>query len=318
MGISDLFSVFTILAFALPVAACGGSQGTRVDAADAADAGTEAPADASTERGAPDPSCAVGDGDDGAADTRREYLDLNVTASGFDAHEGLPVYVVTGLANGGVLGVGSATVVGGGFTLHFAGGYQRNRNQAIVWFVDTNRDGICATADGDHIGYLAAAAFNPAANESLDLTITDNHVDTTPGFPESCSRTRPFGDMLDMNILASGFGPHEGQTVHLVTRPVQNGAIFAAGTASVVGGGFAFHFRRAFARFTYQEIFWFVDVDGDGLCTTGVDHPGYTITAAFSPIGTDPIDMPISDNHIDSSARGANVCLVMNGCRLAP
>jgi hypothetical protein len=124
--------------------------------------------------------------------------------------------------------------------------------------------------------------------------------------------------MLDMNVTGTGFDAGEGRTVHLLARTVDNGAIFASGGAVVASGGFVLHFPRGFERFTYEEIMFFVDVDGDGRCTPGTDDPGYTVTAAFNPTQNVPVDVPLMDNHMAQSARGADVCAVMNGCQLAP
>jgi hypothetical protein len=123
--------------------------------------------------------------------------------------------------------------------------------------------------------------------------------------------------MADMNVTGLGFKAHEGAIVHLLTRSFQNGAVFGRGEAPVAAGGFAFRLPHAFVSFTYQEVFWYVDADGDGACTTA-DHRGYTVTAAFRPTGNEALDQPITDNHVVTSARGADVCIVMNGCLLAP
>jgi hypothetical protein len=125
--------------------------------------------------------------------------------------------------------------------------------------------------------------------------------------------------MLDFNITGSGFEAHDGQRLHLLTRTAYNGAIFGAGDAVVAGGGFAFHFPKGYERFTYQEILVFVDVDGDGVCVTGTDHTGYTASSAFNPVQiAPPVNQQVMDNHTSRSARGADICVIMNGCQVAP
>ena len=255
---------------------------------------------------------------DGGSVTSPPYLDLDVTASGFAEHEGQKVFLVTRANIAGVLGAGSATVTGGAFAFHFAKGYKRATNQEILWLLDADGDGVCDDTAGDHTGYVLLSATDPPAAAPVAIAISDNHVRTTSSNANLCNPPAPFGDMLDMNITGTGFDAHEGRAVHLLTRNPSNGAIFGSGDARVAGGGFAFHFPRGFQRFTYQEIFFFVDIDGDGKCAPGTDHLGYTVTPGFNPTQNVPLDLQIMDNHMAQSARGADVCVVMNGCQIAP
>lgn len=254
---------------------------------------------------------------DGGADADPRYLDLDIAASGFAAHEGQKVFLVTRGGIGTVLGVGTKTVAAGSFSFHFPKGYLRAWSQEILWLVDSDGDGLCTAAAGDHTGYVVAGGFDPAGNAPFAVSITDNHVGATPREPDLCNPTLAFGEMLDFNITGSGFAAHDGRTVRLLTRTGQNGAIFGAGQAMVTAGGFAFHFPKGFETFTYQEVIWFVDDDGDGTCTAA-DHTGSVVTSAFSPLQIEPLDMSITDNHMTMTARGADICTVMNGCQLAP
>jgi hypothetical protein len=124
--------------------------------------------------------------------------------------------------------------------------------------------------------------------------------------------------MFDFIVTGSGFASHDGRRVHLLTRTAVNGAIFGSDVATVMNGSFSFTFPKGFEWVSYQEVFWFVDEDGDGICTAAVDHPGYAVTPAFTPLENVPVTMPITDNHATRSARRADVCVVMNGCQLAP
>lgn len=245
------------------------------------------------------------------------FLNLDVRGDGFGAHEGQAVHLVTRTNSSGVIGAGTVTVEGGGFTVHFESGYERNTSQQLIWFADQDGDGTCNPAMGDHMGYVAVGPFDPAANDALAVSVSDNHVTDVAGDTTVCSANRAFGGMVDMNVMASGFAAHEGSTVHVLTRTFQNGAVFGRGQATVASGGFSLRFPRGFVVQTYQEVFWFVDVDGDGVCTA-TDHPGYTVTAAAVPTANQPFDQMISDNHTAMSARAADVCVVMNGCPIAP
>jgi hypothetical protein len=261
--------------------------------------------------GGVDPSCIRPDAQ------LHKFLNLDVRGDGFGAHEGQAVHLVTRISTSGVLGAGRVTVASGGFAIHFEGGYQRNTSQQLIWFADQDGDGTCNPAMGDHMGYVALGPFDPAADDALAVTISDNHVTDVAGDPSVCSANRPFGGMTDMNVTATGFAAHDGSTVYVLTRTFQNGAVFGRGQATVASGGFSLHLPRGFVVMTYQEVLWFVDVDGDGVCTAN-DHLGYTVTAAAVPTGNQPFDQMISDNHTDMSARAADVCVVMNGCPIAP
>jgi hypothetical protein len=263
-------------------------------------------------------SPAACEGVDGGSVTSPPYLDLDVTASGFAQHEGQTVFLVTRASIAGVLGSGSAKVTGGAFAFHFPKGYKRASDQEILWLIDADGDGVCDAAAGDHTGYAVVSATDPPTAAPIAIAISDNHLQTTSSGANFCIAGAPFGDMFDLNITGTGFDAHEGRTVHLLTRNLYNGAIFGSGYAVVAGGGFAFHFPRGVERFTYQEIFFFVDIDGDGKCAPGTDHPGYTTTPGFNPTQNIPLDMQVMDNHMAESARGADVCVVMNGCQLAP
>ena len=247
-----------------------------------------------------------------------KFLNLDVRGESFADHNGETLYLITRSGSSGIIGTGKTLVSAGGFAVHFEGGYERNTSQQLLWFADADGDGNCNLSKGDHIGYVSLGPFDPVANDALTATIADNHVMDIPGETSPCSGARPFGDMLDMNVSASGFQAHEGSSVYMLTRTFQNGAVFGRGQTAVASGRFAFNFPRGFARQAYQEVFWFVDLDGDGLCTTTSDHLGYAVTAAFSPTGNQPLDMTITDNHAGTSARGADVCIVMNGCPIAP
>jgi hypothetical protein len=251
---------------------------------------------------------------DGGSAAGLSYVDMNVTASGFGEHEGQTILLVTRGGVGSVFGSGNARVTGGAFALRFAKGYLRSIDQEILWLIDANGDGVCS--DGEHTGFALVSAVDPAG--PLEVAITDNHARTTSRNVDICTPTRSFGEMLDMNVTGRGFEAHDGMRVRLLTRTNDNGAVFGFGEAVVAGGGFALHFPRGFERFTYQEILLYVDVDGDGACATETDHSSYLVTSAFNPVDNSPLDQPVLDDHMAQSARGADVCAVMNGCHIAP
>src|SRR6266498_514797 len=286
-------------------AGTGGSGGAAVS-----DAGVGGAADASAATGC--------EGVDAGGIVSPAYADMTITASGFAEHEGRSVFLVTRANISGVIGARSVTVTGGRFAFRFPKGYKRSSEQDLLWLIDSDGDGRCNTDAGDHTGYLRVNAANPAGSDALEVAITDNHVRTTSGGVDICNPAAPFGDMMDFNITGVGFEAHDGQRVHLLTRTAYNGAIFGSGDAVVTGGGFAFHFPKDYQRFTYQEIFLCVDVDGDGACAPGTDHTTYKATSAFNPVPITPFDDQVMDDHTSKSGRNADVCIVMNGCQIAP
>lgn len=255
---------------------------------------------------------------DAGADRQRSFIDLRITGVAFDEHNGSTIHLyAAGSSINDVYGFGTQVIAGAGFVLDLPGGYRRGSIQAIVWFVDADGDGTCNSGNNDHPGYTTIGPFDPGpgANERIDVTISDNHLNPFQGTGDPCAgATVP---LLDLDIKGSAFDAHEGQTIHLLTSSPNNDVVRAAGQATIQAGTFAFHFPKGFERFTYQDVFWFVDVDGDGRCTTGADHTGYVSTAAFNPSDAAPLQMTITDNHA-ATVRGQDVCAVMSGCRPPP
>lgn len=325
------------------VAGCGG--GARTDARMDADTGDAATAtwDAPTEDQPDSPSLdasaddqpdsasldASADGGPGSTDTGvlcqpgdagadrlRSFIDLRITGVAFDEHNGSTIHLYTTPSE--LYGLGTQVIAGGGFVLDLPSGYKRatGSTQAIVWFVDADGDGICNSGNNDHSGYTTIGPFDPVtgADQRIDVTISDNHTNPLQGTGDPCAgATAP---LLDVDISGSAFDAHEGQTIHLLTSSPYNDIIRAAGQATIQAGGFMFHFPKGLERFTYQQVFWFVDVDGDGRCTTGTDHTGYQATSAFNPstAAPPPQRITIMDNHI-MTQQSQDVCAVMNGCR---
>ena len=158
--------------------------------------------------------------------------------------------------------------------------------------------------------------FDPAGNDAYSVTIFHNDVAGIPGETNPCVGVRPFGDMADIGLRATGFEAHEGATVYVLARNALNGFVFARGQYPYLSGQFGLHLPRAYARNLAEEIFWFVDADGDRLCT-GSDHRGYAVTPVVAT-QVDQVTVEITDNHATETAKGVDVCLVLNGCPVAP
>jgi hypothetical protein len=252
-----------------------------------------------------------------AAEGRRPSLDIKVTGSGFDRHDGNPVHLLTRSSGTVALrGIGRGAIIGGRFTIYVPNGYQRGADQEILWFVDVDSDGKCGASAGDHLGYAAIAALDPVGNDAVEVSISDDHPATLPGNIDVCTAMQP---LLTMAVTGSGFGAHERAVVYLLTR-TSNGAQLAGGPASVaVGGGVSFSQRPyAYARGSNQEVLWFIDAQSGParFCDLGTgDHVGTLETGPLEPAANGVVNLAITDNHVERSAGAEDVCAVMNGCR---
>jgi hypothetical protein len=244
-----------------------------------------------------------------------QYLDLQVQGETFGAYNGRTIYVFTREDRAGMLGMGNTKIADGRFELRFPGGLRRNASaQGVSWFIDVDGDGLCNTAAGDHQGYRALEPYDPPGNPPRTVVVEDDQV-TSTRVRGACDGTRPFEEMSDIVLNGSGFSEHEGARIRVLTRSTY-GPAFGSGEATIVGGAWSVTFQHGYAQFTYQEVLWFVDVDGDGVCST-VDHAGNLGTNAFTPKGNAVVTMPVPDNHRTKTARNVDVCVVMNGCPLA-
>jgi hypothetical protein len=253
---------------------------------------------------------------DPAAEGTRPVLDMKVVGSGFDAHEGESVRLLTRNAGTGALrGIGRGTVFGGRLTVYLPNGYERAADQEILWFVDVDGDGACNAGAGDQLGYARPVGFNPAGNEVLEVSVTDDPA-TVPATVDVCSGMQP---LLTMAVTGSGFGAHEGATIYVATRTA-NGAPLAGTLTSIsVGGGASFsQLPYAYERTANQQVLWFVDVQRApaGVCdTSSGDDVGYVGTGSLAPVGNGVSNLGITDNHVDATATNEEICAVMNGCR---
>ena len=242
------------------------------------------------------------------------FVELQVEATGFAEHEGRTVYLYVTTQGGLMLGTASATVQAGAFSARFPNGYQPNSPEQLLWYVDSDGDGRCQSMNGDHVGHQSIEAASVTGSAPRHVDVVDNHDD---GFlsadPGMCTGVKEFAHMLDLDVAGSGFSEHEGQSVHLITRTSRNSAVFGSGQATVVGGAFELLFRHAYERFSYQEVLWFIDIDGDGVCSSA-DHVGYISTNGDNPVGSQVSHVAPQDNHTAKTARNADVCAAMNGC----
>jgi hypothetical protein len=162
----------------------------------------------------------------------------------------------------------------------------------------------------------------PPPDSGADMATDSTTPDQMPSGPNPCARApgaipvrNGRRDFMDLIINAGDFAEHEGQRVHVFTREYSQKTPLGYGSAVVQGGGFMLRLPDGYARFSYQPIFWYVDVNGDGRCDEAAgDHPGYMPTNGWNPSGDEPLMHGLDHRHV-ATMREERVCDVMNACR---
>jgi hypothetical protein len=172
-------------------------------------------------------------------------------------------------------------------------------------------DGPDAAVDVTDPGVPDAVADVVVDAAQADLTITTSDACLPPPLDAAVDGPHRF---LDLVVKGQGFEEHEGKRVYIFTRVFDTKAPLGHGSDLVRAGQFSIFFPNGYARFSYQPIFYYVDVNGDGRCdeATG-DHPGLTLSNASNPTSNDPLEMAVRDNHM-SMLRNERVCDLMNAC----
>lgn len=153
-----------------------------------------------------------------------------------------------------------------------------------------------------------------------DVLTTDAGVPA----PGGCARAAPDRPgvngrppYLDLVVNGAGFESHEGQRVHVLARDYHSQLSLGYGSAVVVQGRFVLRFPRGYATFSYQPMFFYVDVDNSGDCDPAVDHLGAFVTSGHT--GGDPYELELSEQrygHDSPRPRAdASVCTTLNACR---
>jgi hypothetical protein len=97
-----------------------------------------------------------------------QYLDMIVRGTGLTGWEGDSIYVYTvDFQTRRALGYGTAVIRGGQFELRFPGGYHRFTYQPVMFYLDTDGDGVCNVAAGD----VAASFPTNAHNEDAPIKV---------------------------------------------------------------------------------------------------------------------------------------------------
>ena len=250
---------------------------------------------------------AANDNDPSSAGT---YVAANLVATGFDTNPVEFVYLVVRQDSGSVFSTSLRVPVGGSFGGPITRALKRNVAGEILWMVQRNYTEFCDPANGDHAGYLHVDAADPPGSDAVKISLTDNQVTSTPRDGVLCDPQRPFAGMVPMDISGTGFAD-EGKVVRFYTV-LANGITAGAGRTGVGDGKVSI--PLTYDENTNQEIYWFVDRDDDQVCTNGIDHPGYVKTTPFRPAGREPFEVSITDNQIETTPRGVDVCAVMNAC----
>jgi hypothetical protein len=175
-----------------------------------------------------------------------------------------------------------------------------------------------ASGQSDAVGGSDAGALDVGPDGPSDRV----EPDLTAGIPDACAAPSidvgvrdGVRNFLDLVVMGQGFEEHEGKRVHVFTRESSSNAPLGYGSALVQDGRFTIRFPDGYARFSYQLVFHYVDVNGDGRCAEAMgDHVGYRITNGFNPSTNEPLEMMYTHTHV-SASRNEQVCDLMNTCR---
>lgn len=136
--------------------------------------------------------------------------------------------------------------------------------------------------------------------------------------PEDVRVVNGLRDYVDMILNGSAFDDHEGQRIYLFTRHPETGRPLGVAAATIRQGRFVIRLIDGYTRFSYQPVFFYVDVNGDGRCNAADgDHSSWFPTNGHN--GNDPIVIDLTEaryGHRTAPPReGGTVCDIMNACR---
>ena len=232
------------------------------------------------------------------------FIDAVVRGEGFDAYEGRIVRLAARTVGGATrLGTARAQIIGGRLTMRLPAGFPRQTAPELLWFVDADGDGKCGAGGADLLGYTTPGAFDPPANEPAAVSIAASAV---PGNVDVCAAFEP---LPTMTVTGTGFAVDERRPIFVISRML-SGATVGVWATHASGGALP---ALTFERRPGQEVMWFAESTGDGICATADGaHTGAFSTAASDPAGN--LTLQITGNQAVTTPAGADVCGVMNGC----
>lgn len=235
------------------------------------------------------------------------FIDAVVRGEGFDAYEGRTVRLAARTVGGATrLGTARARIIGGRLTMRLPAGFPRQTAPELLWFVDADGDGKCGAGGGDVFGYTAPGPFDPPANEPAAVSIAASALPAVPGNVDVCAAFEP---LPTMTVTGTGFAVDERRPIFVISRML-SGATVGVWATHASGGALP---AMTFERRPGQEVMWFAESTGDGICTTADGaHTGAVSTAASDPAGN--LTLPITGTQAITTPGGADVCAVMNGC----
>ena len=120
---------------------------------------------------------------------------------------------------------------------------------------------------------------------------------------------RPYFDL----VVGGRWNVPDGRRMFVLTREYASMIPRGYGSAVIKDGAFLLRFPRAYLNFSYQPIFYFLDVDDDGRCDETIDRVGNDVTSACQLRNCEGVLHESPNRPVDP--RGNNVCDVMNACR---
>jgi hypothetical protein len=177
-------------------------------------------------------------------------------------------------------------------------------------------EGECGPA-GPHPGCQLAADTPRDANPSeIEARDAATAWDSCAHPAEDVSVKGGLPEFLDLNITGVGFQAHEAQRIRVVTFDPRDGTPLGDGIATIRDGTFYLHFPNGYYEFSYQRVFYYVDVNGDGQCDVASgDHAAYTVTSA-QRVTAYEYSLSEREPH-EAPARAASVCGIVNSCRVS-
>lgn len=149
-------------------------------------------------------------------------------------------------------------------------------------------------------------------------TASDDSRDSRPADagPSPCNQPGDAGDggrpYFDL-IVGGRWNVPDGRRMFVLTREYSSMIPRGHGSAVIKDGSFLIRLPRAYLNFSYQPIFYFLDVDDDGRCDEAIDRTGSELTNACQMQDCEGVLHEGPDRPVDG--RGNHVCSLMNACR---
>lgn len=188
------------------------------------------------------------------------WVEGNITFHGTDLgeYEGRLVRILLSRGTGqneSLAGWGKGTITGGEVKVTFENASQADGN--VYWYIDV--DGSKACSNGDKGGKYRAQP--QTGHATVALPAPDQNVKCTE---------MPFPG-LDATLTGTGFNKADRQTAFMILVDAASGNPLVYNIDVVENGSFETMLRGRLTPGTAYEVYGYLDLDGDDLCTPGKD-----------------------------------------------